>query len=223
MTNPAINVAGVPVGTLRHSSRMLLRVRTLGALGSHIMTDTTNKPQMSDEAIRNGSGKTWAEWKSLLDAWGAADKPHKEIAAYVTNDLGVDGWWAQAVTVGYERMIGRRDVGVQSDGTFAASASKTVPAGLEEHFAAWVDEARRDEWLAPGTLDLRTAQEGRSARFDDNEYGGIIALWFTDKGEGKSSVSIQIEKLPGKDAVEERKATWKARLTDLAAYLKARA
>lgn len=184
------------------------------------MADTTSKPQMSDEAIRQGSGKTWGEWKTLLDDWGAADKPHNEIAAYVTNDLGVDGWWAQGVTIGYERMIGRRVVGRQSDGSFAASASKTVPVGIDGHFAAWVDESRRDQWLAPGTLSLRTAQDGKSARFDDTEYGGIIALWFTDKGAGKSSVGIQVEKLPDTDAVEERKATWKARLADLAAYLK---
>lgn len=68
MTNPATLMAGFPVGPRDHFSRMLLHIRTFGALGSHIMTDTTNKPHMSDEAIRNGSGKTWAEWKSLLDA-----------------------------------------------------------------------------------------------------------------------------------------------------------
>ena len=183
------------------------------------MPAETTTLQMSDDAIQRGSGKTWAQWRELLDAWGAAEKPHDEIARYVY-ELGVDGWWAQGVTVGYERMIGRRGVGERADGKFSTSASKTVPAGIAEHFAAWTEDARRDEWLAPGTLTLRTAQEGSSARFDDNEYGGIIALYFTDKGEARSSVSIQIEKLASKDDIPERKATWKARLNDLAAYLK---
>lgn len=181
---------------------------------------TESAAQMSDEAIRNGSGKTWSEWKELLDAWGAAGKPHNEIAAYLQNERGVDAWWAQAVTVGYEKIIGRRTVGERADGSYSASASKTVPVGIETHFAAWVDDAQRDQWLAPGTLALRTSQVGRSARFDDIEVGGIVALWFTDKGEGKSSVSIQIEKLPTKESADERKATWKARLNDLASYLK---
>jgi hypothetical protein len=175
---------------------------------------------MSDEAIRKGSGKTWDEWKDLLDAWGAADKSHAEIARYVSGELGVDGWWAQGVTVGYEKIIGRRTVGERADGTWHTSASKTVPVGLDTHFAAWVDEAKRDQWLAPGTLALRTAQDGKSARFDDTNFGGIIALHFTDKGEAKSSVSTQIEKLPSPESIEERKATWKARLNDLADYLK---
>lgn len=184
------------------------------------MASTGTAPQMSDDAIRDKTGKTWDEWKTHLDAWGAADRPHTEIARYVNETLGIDGWWAQGVTVGYERMIGRRTVGERSDGTFYTSASKTVPAGIEAHFAAWVDEGQRDQWLAPGTLTLRTSQDGKSARFDDNDFGGIISLHFTGKGDGKSSVSMQIEKLPSPDAIDERKATWKARLTDLAAYLK---
>lgn len=184
------------------------------------MVTTGNAPQMSNEAIRNGSGKGWSEWRGLLDAWGAADKPHNEIAAYIQNELGVDGWWAQSVTVGYEKIIGRRSVGERGDGSYYTSASKTVPAGIEAHFAAWVDEANRDQWLAPGTLSLRTSQEGKNARFDDHNFGGIVSLYFTERGEDKSSVSMQIEKLPSRGDIDERKATWKARLADLATYLK---
>jgi hypothetical protein len=182
--------------------------------------ETTQETQMSDAAIREKTGKTWPEWRKVLDAWGAADKPHDAIARYVHEELGVDGWWAQGVTVGYERMIGRREVGQKADGSFAASASKTVAAGIDAHIAAWTDEAARNAWLPPGTLSLRTMQPGKSARFDDVTTGDIVALWFTDKGPGKSSVSLQIEKLPSREAIDERKALWKARLADLAAHLK---
>lgn len=175
--------------------------------------------QMSDDAVQRGSGKTWAEWRAILDAWGATNKPHDEIARYLVEDHGVDGWWAQGVTVGYERMIGRRAVGQRADGKFSTSASRTVPAGIEEHFVAWTDDTARDTWLTPGILTLRKAQEHRSARFDDNEYGGIVALYFSSKGEGKSSVNIQIENLPSPDAIPERKTIWKARLDDLATHL----
>lgn len=182
--------------------------------------ETSAGAQMSDAAIREKTGKTWPEWRDALDAWGAADKPHDAIARYVHEDLGIDGWWAQSVTVGYERMIGRREIGQKSDGSYAASASKTVAAGVDEHFSAWADEASRDAWLTPGTLALRTAQAGKSARFDDTMTGDIIALWFTDKGPGKSSVSLQVEKLGSGEEVEERKAMWKTRLAGLAAHLK---
>ena len=181
---------------------------------------TSSLTKVSDEAIQRGTGKMWSEWIALLDAWGAADRTHADIARYVHEEHGVDGWWAQAVTVGYERATGRREVGQKCDGSYAASASKTVPVPVESLFAAWVDEARRDLWLAPGTLSLRTAQDARSARFDDLEYGGIVALWFEARGPGKASVGVQIEKLPSQDAVVERKAVWKARLAHLADYVK---
>ena len=31
-------------------------------------------PGMSDAAISNGTGKSWDEWFTLLDAWGAASR-----------------------------------------------------------------------------------------------------------------------------------------------------
>lgn len=183
-----------------------------------MQTSTTAKPDLGDEAIRKGSGKTWAEWVDILDAWDAVAKPHKEIAQYVC-DQGVDGWWAQAVTVGYERIKGLRAHGQRREGHFEGSASRTFPVPVARLHAAWTDEAERDQWLEPGTLALRTAQDGRSARFDVAGEGGILALWFTDKGPEKSSVALQFDQLPSKAAADAFRETWKAHLADLAKYL----
>ena len=77
-------------------------------------------------------------------------------------------------------------------------------------------QATRDRWLPAGTLSLRTSRPGKSARFDDRTTGDIVALWFSDKGAGKSSVSLQIEHLASREAVDERKALWQERLAALA-------
>jgi len=182
-------------------------------------TAYVNEPQMSDEAIQKGSGKSWAEWIELLDAWDAPERSHKEIADYIYG-LGVSGWWAQAVTVGYERIKGLRELGQVGDGVYQGSASKTFPVPVERLYAAWTDEAERDAWLPAGTLALRGAQGDRSARFDLGDGSGILALWFTDKGPGKSSVQLQNEKLPSKEATVTFRDTWKAHFAELAAYLK---
>lgn len=183
------------------------------------MTTPNDKPRMSDEAIRNGSGKNWAEWVEILDAWGAAGKTHTEIARHISG-LGVDGWWAQSVTVGYERIKGRRAAGQRSDGLFEGSASKTFPFPVERLYAAWTDESERDQWLEPGLLTLRTGQEDRSARFDIVGDNRILSLYFTDKGAGKSSVALQQVKLPSKNAADAFRETWKLLLSDLARHLK---
>ena len=57
-------------------------------------------PGMSDETLVEKTGKSWAEWVELLDAWGARERPHREIAAHLVEEHGVPGWWAQTVTVG---------------------------------------------------------------------------------------------------------------------------
>ena len=180
-------------------------------------------PGMSDEAIQRGTGKTWDEWFAVLDAWGGTEQPHAEIARYLHDQHGVEGWWAQGVTVGYERARGMRVRHQQSDG-FSVSASKTFPVAVEQVFAAFVDEASRDGWLEPGTLRLRTSQPRRSARFDVLLPGAtdtILGVYFTEKSETKASAALQHSKLPDADAIEPWRAFWKERLARLANYLKA--
>jgi len=63
---------------------------------------------MSDDAIRERTGRGWDEWFALLDAWQAASRPHPDVARWLRDEHGVDGWSAQSVTVGYERARGLR-------------------------------------------------------------------------------------------------------------------
>ena len=79
----------------------------------------------SDETIRRATGKGWKQWIRLLDDWGARERTHTEIARHVNQVFGVSGWWAQTVTVGYERARGMRAKHQRPDG-FSVSVSKTV-------------------------------------------------------------------------------------------------
>src|SRR5687767_927374 len=54
--------------------------------------DYTSLAGFSDEAIEKPTGRNWPQWVELLDAWGAAQKPHREISAYVSS-IGVPSWW----------------------------------------------------------------------------------------------------------------------------------
>jgi len=176
------------------------------------------EPGMSEAAVLRGTGKTWDEWFVLLDSWGAAERTHPEIARYLVEEHGIPGWWAQGVTVGYERARGRRAVHERPDG-FSVNASKTFPVPVARLFAAFVDEAARDDWLEPGTLRPRTSQPNRSARFDVPATGTRLEVNFTAKGESKASAALQHVKLPTEDDIETWRAFWKERLNRLAAVL----
>ena len=172
-------------------------------------------PPFSEEAVRRRTGKGWREWIRILDAWGARERSHRDIARYLVEEHGVGGWWAQSVTVGYERARGMRAPHETSTG-FQVGVSKTVPVDVAALFAAVVNPRRRSRWLESGTLRMRTTRQPSTARFDFRDGRSRVIFGFTPKGETKSSVALIHERLPDADAVERMRAFWKERLARLA-------
>ena|SRR6266508_6912405 len=80
----------------------------------------------SQTGVRRVTGRDRAEWFELLDAWGAAGRPFREIADWLTGEHALSRWWAQKLIVEYEQARGLRPAGVRPSGTFAVTASKTV-------------------------------------------------------------------------------------------------
>lgn len=169
---------------------------------------------MSDEAIRRRTGRGWEEWFDLLDAWGAADRTHTEIARWVAHEHATDGWDAQAVTVSYERASGRRAVGEHADG-FSITVSKTVAVPVDRLFEAFVDGSVRERWLPDSELRERTTQKPKSARFDWGDGKTRVNVGFVAKGEGKSTAALAHERLADAEEAERMKAFWRERVAVL--------
>jgi hypothetical protein len=176
------------------------------------------EPGMSDAAIQRATGKSWDEWFALLDAWQGTAHNHTEIARHVYEAYGIDGWWAQGVTVGYERARGMRALHERPDG-FSGNASKTFPVAVERLFAAFVEPDERERWLEGIELRNRTSQPNKSARFDVLPEDGRLAVTFVAKGPGKSAAQLQQERLADADDVARWKALWKEQLAGLGSYL----
>ena len=168
----------------------------------------------SEETVRRRTGRGWEAWFDLLDEWSAADRPHPEIARWLSEVHGVDGWDAQAVTVSYERVRGLRAVGERVDG-FAISASRTVAVPVDRLYAAFVDESLRRHWLPGDRLRERTTTKPRSARFDWGDGETRVRVGFTAKGEAKSTVALAHERLADAQEAEGMKAFWRERLAAL--------
>lgn len=83
---------------------------------------------ISDDRLREATGRTRDEWHRILADAGAQEWDHKAVARWLVTEHSVDGWWAQGITVGYEHARGTRRPGQSVDGTFSVSASKTVRA-----------------------------------------------------------------------------------------------
>ncbi len=174
---------------------------------------------MSDEAIHAKTGKTWRGWVEALDAINATSKPHREIAEHLFESFeSVSDWWAQTITVGYERIRGLREHGQRRGGGFDVNKSKTIPVPVAVLYEGWVNEERRTQWLPGAELEIRKATPNKSIRA---RWGNGTALeaYFTAKGDAKSTVSLPHRELPDKKTADDTRAFWTERLAALAGLL----
>ncbi len=173
---------------------------------------------MSDTVIKEKTGCSWATWVKSLDYYGASTMSHREIAELVRSKYKVADWWTQTVTVGYERINGLRARGQRRDGSYEASKSRTFNVPVKKLFDAWNKPSQRRKWLDEPGVRVRTATSPKSIRLGWSD-GGIIALYFTPKGEDRSSVSVQHTSLPDRATADRLKVYWSERLDALAAVL----
>lgn len=179
---------------------------------------TEDLPQ-SDARLREHTGRGWRQWLRVLDAWGAKERKHREIAAHLTDDHGVPGWWAQTIAVGYERARGLRAKHQTLGGSFQVSVSKTFPVGVGTVFRAFAEAPQRNRWLERGTIKVRISRKDKDVRFDFRDGTSRVVAWFDPKARERTTVTVQHEKLPDARAVEEMRAMWRDHLERLAEVL----
>lgn len=178
----------------------------------------TGRPPLaaSDATIRRKTGRGWEEWFDLLDEWGAADQPHREIMRWVAEQVGLSplSWDAQAVATSYERARGLRAVGQHPDG-YTLTASKTVTVPVDRLFDAFVDESLRQRWLPAAPLRQRTSTRPKVARFDWTDGTTRLNVTFEPKGAAKSTAALSHERLADTSERNRMRAFWRERLAVL--------
>lgn len=172
----------------------------------------------SDAVLEARTGCTWERWVRALDRVQAYTWSHREIAAHVREKYEIPGWWAQGVTVGYERIKGLRAVGQRRDGSFAATKSRTFAVPLVRLYRAFHDARTRARWLPGVRLTVRAAKRGKSMRITWPDRTSV-AVGFTSKGPAKSAVAVEHEKLADRAAAARVKQYWAERLDALQALL----
>jgi hypothetical protein len=168
----------------------------------------------SDAILKQKTGCTWVRWIKALDHVQAYTWSHREIAQYVHEKYKIPGWWAQTVTVGYERIKGLRTIGQRRDGSFEASKSRTFAVPIVRLYRAFHDSRTRARWLPGVDLTVRTATRGKSMRITWPDRTSL-AVGFTSKGPAKSQVALQHGNLPDRAAQARVKQYWAERLDAL--------
>src|ERR1700748_267842 len=169
------------------------------------------KTTMTDAAIKDRTGKDWAEWFTALDKAGAARLDHKGIAKLAREDLGAGDWYGQMISVSYERARGIRAMNQKCDGEFSVSVTRVMTVPLSRLYAAAT--AKPETWFPEGVFE-------ESSRTKDKYWRGRwktgrLEIGFYAKGPGKAQIALQSNKLPNQEAVEKERALWKKAIDKL--------
>jgi len=141
-------------------------------------------PKLSDDAIRAGTGQSCEDWCVLIDQFPGRADGHAAIAQNVGNDHGVGGWWAQAVTVGYERITGLRLPHQMPDGTFTANKSGTVTIESDLLRRLLLDDDDRAQLFPNVPTELNSKLTARAIRVTIAPGSAIIRL--EDRSGGRA-------------------------------------
>ena len=178
-------------------------------------------PGMSDETLVEKTGKGWVEWVAILDAWGARERPHGEIAAHLMEQHGVPGWWAQTVTVGVR-------AGAWAARPGAAARRRLRGDGLEDRRSparpACLGLRRRGRAgaLVPGRAAAAATDDVRALgalRLGGRTHAGRRLLH--GEGAGEDLGRRRHERLADAEEVEAMRALWREQLAELARVLSA--
>jgi uncharacterized protein YndB with AHSA1/START domain len=209
------------------------------------------KPDVSNESILAKTGRDWDEWVQVIDGFGGEAMTHKQIAQKLQEDqlletglAGKDqnvGWWCQSVTVGYEKIKGRRLLGQSADAGFQVGVHKTIYRPVEEVWELLLAPAGLKVWLGdiPDLIlekkhayatkgdtkgEIRSFKEGEMIRLtwqslDTNGKSGHITtlqVRTASVGPGKTRLSFHHEKLASAAERERMRQHWQAVAAKLA-------
>lgn len=165
-----------------------------------------SQPEHTDEAIVTNTGRSWDQWRELIDTWPRHDAGHREVAAWLQREHDVDGWWAQAITVGWERITGRRLPSQMADGTFTANKSATITTDHDALRQMLLDAVGRAD-LFPGLeTELRSRPTSKNIRIGLEQ--GVAEINLAPKGDGRATITVAHTKLTSPRDMKHWKAFW---------------
>lgn len=169
--------------------------------------------------IEKATGISWKGWLSFFSKINAIELNHTEIARLVEKQLGSNtksaAWWAQTVTVEYEKHIGRRITGQTKDGTFQTSISKVTKKGMKQLMDKWIDFAATRKEIANLIID-KPSIAGTAKRLTWRiRTADKTTILVTSEPRGKNAaLIISLMGFISKDSISRAKLFWQERMNE---------
>ena len=173
--------------------------------------------------ITEKTGQSLEEWTDLLDRAGFREKPHRDIAFFLNKNQGLSAWWAQEVTVEYEKVIGRRVTGQTGKTGFQLGVSRTLNTSAGELWN-WLTSEKGRTWYSGIAsegieTELRVLKERSHLRLrwkmpDWTSYS-TLQIRTAVKGPNKAAITIHQEKLANQKTREQMLRYWKEKMDQI--------
>ena len=207
--------------------------RTAKTTAPRAATTSASRGSVSDAKAVEKTGHGLAHWFEVLDRSGAVEKGHTAAARHLHDTHGVDGWYAQGITVAWERARGVRALNQRGDGAYEVSVSKVVAGSAADVIKAFRANSRR-RWMkgidshlvralavaldGPGSKGFVLRADGQG-RFRYKWDGTTVQFYLLPKTDDKVSVVVTNTKLSRAAMVDERRTQWRTALNALAERL----
>lgn len=170
-------------------------------------------------AVERATGRDQEAWNRHIAGLDVAESGHQRIVSYLYENEQLSYWWAQEITVAYEKSIGRRVTGQTQDGRFQLGVTRTIPVssrrlwslltssafvarllrdkeGSEE--GSWTDA--QDERLASLDLDREDAISAHTTTFASGSH--VRMRWTDPAWDDHSILQIRVtERSPDRSSV----------------------
>ena len=178
------------------------------------------------------TGHGFEHWFRVLDRFGARKEGHTKAARHLQEEHQVSAWYAQAITVAYERAHGLREVNQMCTGEFQTSVSRVLAVDVETARSYFARRAERERWLADlegePTVSLKLALEkGRFKRAADGvrlryrPAESVVDLELREKSDGRATLVARHSKVVDRETMEALRDGWRRALDRFRDYCRA--
>jgi uncharacterized protein YndB with AHSA1/START domain len=209
-------------------------------------SDTTSSAnqlaKLSSKAVKEKTGRDWAEWIEWLDSMQSEGKTHRQIVTLLSQHVE-SIWYRQKIALGYREATGQRLPGQLSSG-YEIGVTRTFPIPRTRAWELMASEQGLSAWLGDledGSIsptESFTTKEGITGTVTVLEPGSHFRMaWKPEhwrhnstlqvrvtgsksKHAGKSVISFHHEMLPRAADRDAMKKHWEEKLSDLAEIIK---
>ena len=167
---------------------------------------------VTDDACREATGKTFAEWSDAIHARPELEGKRRETINWIWDQVGrspAQAWWGTTIWVEHERKLGR----VQKDGRpegYNICVTKSVAAPADRVLAAIVDSIPAER-----VVRVREGKDVRATWHTEGMPSATEIEATVKETGGKTALMLNHRRIDSRDEADGLRRAWQARFDEI--------